>query len=597
MDTKDVIISPVGVEDPNIHTISVNGILYNVAIELQLITLVGASVISVNSEYRQFNLDTRIIKKLLKYDTDNKQANKLFQRVKLSIESKMKKDVLNYDKVELKNIAYNGIDYVIVYYLLLRGFAYTEENFVTLNQFTAIGPLLSVFDKILRNDNISLTAVDLKTFADYITIFGDNNTVIGSKLLCLTRYQIRNTNDLSQTIWKSMYINRIIRNIPLSVRHSLFSPSIGWGIIRCVAKHVFTNDRLIDKVSFGENINYIRSAAHKQSQLATKLSAGQLHSSELNNIKKLASELNQATTDIDYALGDLIFGMFYANKGKTLFNESNAFIEESRTNRKVASSNTLAKFIVNHESFKQLILQYLFSVLLLAKHGIIHNDPHLNNMLLTKLSSPKRIELQIAPGKTIVLDSTDVELTVIDFDKSILSHHHHNHFDKTSRMINEEMGIVFDEVKKTIADNYDQIFNCYVMYDVVKFGLIMKNFFEDMDRIVGDILPKNAIATHLEFLEKMIKLATGVLHKIYDPTPKFAFDYSNSHGSIEWLIMTMYGTQLKVNKTKSSMSRTLQSTKLHSSISDDRIEYISSRRKYTDMLKYNFIAQYASELK
>ena len=194
------------------------------------------------------------------------------------------------------------------------------------------------------------------------------------------------------------------------------------------------------------------------------------------------------------------------------------------------------------------------------------------------------------------MDVSDVNITIIDFDKSILSHHHTNDFDKTRKMINEEVTIVYDSVKKTVVEDYNQVFSCFVMYDVIRFGLSMKTILEEVGRVIGDLLPKNIVTENIKFLDNIIKLATDTLYKIYNPNPKFDFDPAITHGSIEWLIWKTFKDYAKVNKTKSSLIESSYLVKMHSSPALDKPEFVSSRRKYADALKYNFIAQYVSSL-
>ena len=593
MGLSDVIISRVAAEEPNLHTISVNGILSNMAIELELIVLLGSSINSVNSEYRRFNVDVRIMEQVFKRNTDNKEINKFYEKVKSRIESKQQKDTIKIGKTELKNVAYKGLDYALVYYLLIKRFKFTEDHFVDLNSFTIIIPMIKLFDQILTD----LTMPELKAFADYVLQFDGVKYQIGSKILCLSRYQIDNTMDLLEPIWKTQYINRILRNIPTSQSRHLFSPSIDWGILQCVAKRVFTNANLIDKVSFGENINYIRLTAKKQKKLASELMNGQLQGKALENLKKLTTELKESTETIDYALGDIAIVMFYENRGTTIFNEISMFIEDTKITGKLPTSGLAHSFITSSEHFQQVVFQYLYAMFLLAKQGIIHNDAHLNNILLSKslTTSNQPQEYQLSPGRVISMNPSNINLTVIDFDKSILSHHHHNYFDKTAQTINEEVGIVFDTIKKTISSDFNQVFNCYVVYDIIKFGLNMKHLLTDVDQMIGDLLPTDIIKKHQTFLDKMIKLSTDNLYKIYDPNHKFPFDCTRLDASMEWLIMELYSTYSKPNQTKSSILRATQVVKVYSSLSDDRPEFISSRRKYTDTLKREFIARYASK--
>ena len=597
MENNDIPISPVGVEDPKIYKISINGIIFIIAIELKLITLVGASINSVNSEYRQFNLDARVINSLLKFQSANKQANAIFQKVKKSIDSKTKKGTIVSDGVEISEVAYKGIDYSIIYYLLIKYLNYSEEQFVNLNSFTAIVPYLGAYDKILRTDKIHITSADLKMFADFVIKYENYKNPIGSKLFPISRFQIQDTNNLSYSVWKTIYINRILKYIPVEQRSPYFYPSIGWGLIRCVAKQLFTNSNIINQVSFGENVDYIRKTAIKQNLLASELVAGNLYESGLDDIKNITKDLKNATIDIDYSLGDLCIILFYQHIGRTLYDHVGVYMEESKLKNKLMVDNIAHRFLSNEESFKNLIFQFLYAVFTLAKNGIMHNDPHLNNFIISKnLEKGGKKEFHLGPNKIVLMDIPDFNFTIIDYDKSILSQQHTNQFEKTKNLINQEIGIIFDTVKKTIVEDYNQVFNCYVMYDVIRFGLVMKSILGDSSRIIGHLMSEKTIQNQNKFLDDMIKLATDILYKIYTPNARFPFDISENQGSIEYLIITLYKSYMKSHKTKSSLANPNNLIKMHSSASGDRPEFVSSRRKYTDALKYSYISQYVSGL-
>lgn len=601
MDLKDIVVSQTGCENPKLHTIQVNDSLFNVAIEMQLITLIGASVDSVNSEYRQFNADSKLMKQLLSGKLSTSPVGRIYGNVKKHIDSQSKGHTITRDNVELKNVSGDGIAYMIVYYLLIKRFDLNEEDFVNLNKFTIVAPVVKLFDTIISDKKVVISAVELKVFSKFMLNYYDYAYKVGSKLVPLTRHQIENISDIKQTIWKSIYINQLVRNISFKQRKFLFAPNMDWGVARCSAKHTFTNDHIVSKVMFGENINYIRSSASKQLKLSTELSKGQIYDQELDDIKRLTFELRESTKDIDYALGDLSMVLFYPNIGKSLFREIGVFIEESKMNKQIAKDRLIAPMIMNHNVFKQVIFQFLYANFLLTKLGVIHNDPHLNNILVSERSgkkSTRKVEYFLSPGKNVSVEDSDIQLTIIDFDKSILSHHHHNHFGDTVDKINEEIAVIFNEdFKKTISEDFAQVFNCYSMYDIVKFSLIMKRLLVDIDDMIGHTLPKNIIKLHLAFLDKIIKLASDVLSKIFDKTPKLPFAIAGTHSGMEWLILTIYSANIHIIKSKSSINKTLAMVDAHSSTSSDQPEFVSSRRKYADTLKYNFISQYVSSMK
>lgn len=602
MDLKDIVVSQVGSESPKLHTIQINDTLINTGIELQRLTMIGASIESVNSEYRQFNGDSLVLSRLIsgKHPSDHaKLYPKLYTTIKKAIDSYTKNQVIVGNGIEIKNVVGDGIAYLIVYYLLVKHYRLSEEDFVNLNKFAIIAPAFKLFDDILNTRGIKISKSDLSAFEKHVLTYTDCKYKIGSKLLPLTRHQIENTSGINQTIWKTMYINQLVRNISLKQRQFLFAPTLGWGLVSCATKHIFTNDQIVSKVMFGENINYIRLSASKQLRLSSELIKGQIYDQELDDIKRLTFELKETTKDIDYALGDLGMVLFYPNLGKSLFYEMSAFIDETKSKQQIAKNALIAPMILNHNVFQQVVFQYLYANFLLTKLGVIHNDPHLNNILIsenTKVS--KKMEYFLSPGNNITIDGSPIQLTLIDFDKSILSHHHHNSFNDTVDKINEEVAVIFNEdFKKTIAEDYTQVFNCYAMYDVIKFSLIMKRILADIENNTNGLLHKNSLSAHSAFLDKLIKLSTSILGKIFDQTPKFPFTIAGTHSSMEWLIVSMFNSHVHIAKNKSSITKAVQIVDSYSSSQSDQPEFVSSRRKYADTLKYNFISQYVSSLK
>lgn len=590
MESKDIVISPVGVEDPIIHTISINDLTFNVGIQLKSIILVGASINSVNSEYRQFNLNCESTEKIFKSATTDKRLWQFYHKVKNTITASMKKDSITFENDVLKNITQKGIEFAILYYLILKRFNFSEEQYVNMNSFTSIVPVLTMFEKMLVAKHYRIVAADLRAFVDYLLSFDGISSQLGSKILSVSHAQIEDTSDLTQSIWKSIYIHRIIRTIPTSQRQSFFSPSLDWGIIRCPTKYLFTNDALVARVAFSENIHYIRTTAVKQHKLASAL----ISDHSLDDIKRYATKLKEATIDLDYILSDLSMVVFYQNAGDTLYNSINTFIETTKLSNKIAVNHIASSIILNHETFKQTMFQYLYATFILTKHGIIHNDPHLNNILLSRNQSKTKYDYQMPNGKILSMGYSGINITIIDYDKSVLSHRHGSNFEESARIINEEMGIVFDDIKKSIVDDYDQIFNCYAMYDVVKFALIMMRLLDDIEESIGDVINKSVMKLHREFLQKMIRQSTNTLSKIYERNAKFSFSIDDSFGSMEALILNLFGSYVKVNKTKSSRTNTIFLKKVSSTRTDAQPEFISSRRKYADALKNKYISQYVS---
>ncbi len=578
MDSKDVLISTSGYEEPLAHIISINDTKLTVAFELHSIMLLGSSLQSVNSEYRMINVNTRIVKLLLA--GDEKVKGRAFHVACKKIDAAMKKDMLISGKNSVSSITTHGIHVAVLYFLMCKYFKYGDAEVINLNKFSSVIILFNILNKYITDIN----KADLKTLAEILLQLDEDIYNVGSKLLLINRYEVEHTNDLSYAIWKELYIYKLIRSIPSKTRANYLCPMIDWAIMKFPSKQLFTNDALITKLNFGANINFIRSTSAQQNRLSHDLIIGSMKQYELNEIKSLTDKLVDATKDIDYALDDISIIMFFPNKQQSLYSSINHIIDNPKLDHPI--KNILTDIDVLH----QVVFQYMFSVLLLARQGIIHNDPHMNNILIST-HEPSKVELGLPDGKIISFGKSEIDITLIDFDKAILSHHHHNFFDVIANRINEEIGIVFDTVKSTIVDDYDQIFNCYVMYDIVRFVLILRKLIIDMKE---NILISTDITEHEEFIDNLIKISTDALHKIYDPNAKFAFSTSEPHASILWLIEIIFKEHIKINKSKSSMDTIVRFVDAKSFISDDAPEFISSKRKYADKLKFHFISEYIS---
>ncbi len=593
METKDILFSTVSAEEPIIHSISINGNIFNIGIELQNITLLGSSQQSVNSEYRTININTHALKKLLRGEL--KPQGNIFYRIKKNIDSVVKGNTISADNNEMKRITSKGFDVAIIYYLISTYLRYSEADAINMNKFSFIIIMMKIFNKHIQ----SINHKELVVFVDAIREFSPTINNIGSKLFLIDRSEIEHTNDVSLSLWKEIYIYKLIRSIPIITRKNYLCPMLDWGLIKYPSKQLFTNDALITKLNFGSNINYIRTTSARQNRLSHDLIIGSINQHEINEIKELTDQLVESTKDIDYALDNLSMIMFFSNMQQSMFSAINQIVDVSKENGFKNVDHPIKQIVLDIEAFKQIVFQYMFALLLLARQGIIHNDPHMNNIMVST-HKPFKLECGLPDGKMISLGMSEIDLTVIDFDKAILSHHHHNFFDIISNKINEEIGIVLEDisdnsVKKTIVDDYDQIFNCYVMYDVIRFSLVLRKIIMDMLENL-DIKSKSIdMSKHEKFIDNIIKIATDILAKIYVVNPKFPFDVSEPHSSILWMIETVFKDYIKINKSKSSIDTIVRFIDAKSFVSDDTPEFVSSKRRYADKLKMHFISEYVAK--
>lgn len=323
MHSYDIVISPMGFEDPKIHIVSINNSNLNVAIELRRITLIGEP----RNENRQLSVNTATIKKIFKNDSENNSANILFYTIMKKVETQMVDHKLIVNETIIKNIAYDGLPFLVVYYLLSKHFKVPYVNDL----------IIKTFDKVIGPQR------NIEPFILYITKILNKSLSIGSVLHCLTKEQILHSNNITHILWKVLYINRILQPVELN-------QYVDWTFMRCVAKRTFSDRAIIDKVIEGGNIKYIQKTASKQEKLSTA------------HIKEYAKNLKNAALEINYTLDDLSVVLFYQTGVKSLLEMLH------RMNDKKHLDN--------------IIDQYLSITSLLLRFGIIHNDPSLENMIL-----------------------------------------------------------------------------------------------------------------------------------------------------------------------------------------------------------------------
>lgn len=563
-------ISMVGAEEPKIHAVMINSVVINIAIELQRVVIVGPSMGSVNSEYRQLTLDAPACNKLLAHKLPCKE----FYETKKRLSASMRGDVVKTEGFQMKNVSGNGLDYALVYYFIGSSRGGNGQEGTDINNFVNVINLVKCFHRAIGTVDLAGVHVLREQLIP--------GPCIGSKLVPLTFESLRNMRDLRKTIWKTMYISNLMRAIPVRRRQNFLVMMIDWGLISYPSKHLFTNDGLLSNIKFGSNIAYLRASTRKQQRVATELTIGRLTQHDVRDIQALTQQLVDITDGVDFVLSDLSMAMFIPNAGDSLYNAINMYVE--------SDAAFMGPYIREMPKFRELIFQYFYGVLLVAQIGVIHNDPHLNNVLVRECPA-RRISISLPNLDDITFDDSTIQLVLIDFDKAVLSHYHHNNFEDDMKMISEEMSIVFDEPKKNIARDYNQVFNCYVMYDVLRFCFIMKRMLSDIVDAKADATAE-MFAKHNAFLDSIIQAATDMMANVYKEDATLPFDVKVLHASIAWLIHLIFKDRIKVGHTKSSADANILSS-ISSSLSNKRHQdFVPTRRKYADKLKRAFIADY-----
>lgn len=574
---SEIFISTRGVERPISHIISVNDNLINIAYELESIVLLGVPL--ANTDRRLFNIDVRLVRDLLNKE---RQGFHMFNRVKTKISKAMNAQ----DELKIKgstdaiaNVAHQGMEYLLIYYLLCKHKPMPLEG--TTN-YECISKAFNVVDTILAP--LRVTAVDLKLFADFTLTYRNAACPIVSNAVCLTRSQILNSADLTHPLWRTLYITRILRNIPTPIRNCYFRPAVDWAFVQCATKYFFSCGEQKTQATRGDNINFISMTAKRQVRAMDILD--DTVDENLQELKRITNLLQTKLFEIDYTLGDLALITFSEDIGVSFFGEVERTLSTSER-------TLVSPLLADHEQLKYIVLQYLYTLFLLTQNGIIHNDVRLQSILLVPVepSEQRRKRVyQLMNGKSVeLLTAPIINLMLVDFHKSLLSRHHHD-FAQSATLIEQEIRTALNMKDKEMTKDYDVIFNCYAMYDVVQFCLLLRIFFDTASQREKDtnptsfVIDNQVVKKNQDFLGKIIKTAKEIIQKMFLPgeTVDLPFKSQDTHGSMQWLIETIYA------------EHTLTESVLLTDPVIPSPEFISSRRKHSDALKFQYIAHYAA---
>ncbi len=540
MEIADTTLTTIGVETPIVHIVSVNGERATIAYQMQYITLIGLPTYHGGFEYRTLNIATHAFINILSLIQPNPKYAKIFTHIKKIVKSHMKDDALLHDKYTIKNITKCGIDVCIVYFILHKYLLSIDHVYNTGN---ADNIIFNVLDAYAGN----LDSKEIAVFANAVLQIGELPDMLNSKLSLITIGDVEHTNDLKLPLWKEIYIHKVISLMPRRDRKHM-QCLVDWIIMKYPTKQLFFSKVLTEKIAIGEGIHYLKTSASKQRKLVSAVE--KLGGKSFQDIQGITSQLVSATSDIDYALDDIAVAMFYDNTGHPL--------------SELLSDKVISQICINTKKLRQFVFQYMISVLSLSTHGIMHNAPTMDNILIRK-HDPTELVCILPDGTRMSAGNSSITMALSEFGNAILSDDHHCAFADISKYIETELNIVFAH-NKSISTNYDCVFCCYVMYDVIRFILMLKNNISDHDCI--------------EFMDSILKLATRALQKIYlnDNTD---FDpHKGLHSSMIWLVKHVF--------------KDFEAG--HESIVIVEPSFISKRRKYADSLKMQFIGEFATKL-
>lgn len=579
IDHKNIVISPLEVENALIHIIEYRETPINIAIELSKVILLGCSINSANSEFRDFNINKQKGFDIIAEQKVEKKYIDIYKKCMVKLKTVQ----------DLVPITIKSVSFLFFYWACLFANNKDEKDFIDLNSIMDLQPLLSRMNTILIDrDHPVVKHSEIKELADFLLMI--NDVRIGSKIISISKDEILHSNDITYELWKTLYVNKIIRNIYTPPQFKPFPIFIDWGLIYAVNKQMYMNESLIKKIILGENLKFVRTNTIRQIEKIKEENG-----TKIMDLKDILRNLKSTVDQMNYQLSDLSVVMFHSYSGDSFYTQLSTMISTGEL-------NLANKIMRSTSSYKNFVFQLLYAFLSLTRCGIMQNDPHLNNILISKATPSKApIELQLSPNKSIVLESPDFHATVIDFGKSILSYKHHNSYDDTKFRIESVVSVLFEDLKAKIVDDYHQTFTCFVLYDIIRFGFSMVALFKEIEELEihkdKKYFDDGAFEQNYKFTQELLDTAIEGLKYIYEPdVSKLPFKVSMNQSAYNWLIEKMYDKDIRQRKTKSSPAETITAFKLYSSLTDNTpVDFISAKKKFAEMLKNSYIAKYAMD--
>ncbi len=302
------------------------------------------------------------------------------------------------------------------------------------------------------------------------------------KFFPITTYGIKNSQSLSEKIWKLIYINKILKSAKLPVIIT------NWLIVISSYRYIFNNDSTFDTSS-------------RLLQLRNMI-AQINNTNSTNEIKTLCSKLIDSIDHSNLNLPDICISFQYPRLQ----------LIQDKSNR-IQLAKDILKLIAN-----------------LAHRGIINNDTDIDN---------------------IRFDPDLNQINFYNYENAILSHEHTDAFKYSMIDIATIVNATYDKPDAQISSDQYHVFNCYVMYDVIRSLVSINSNNEDIDKIIID--------------------ANSILEQIYDTNPVFLHK-KRSCSSIEWLYEKHFGSLQYIDTFA-----------IYKSSDEDKLEYLTNYIHHFDL--------------
>ncbi len=275
------------------------------------------------------------------------------------------------------------------------------------------------------------------------------HTIANIEFVPMTTQGIKNNQSLSEKIWKTIYINKILKSINL--------PCIitDWSVVISPYRYIFTEDKHFD--------TSIR-------LLQLRKAIAQISDTTDNEIKVLSDHLNYSISQYNLNLPDICISF-----------QLPQFAPFKCKSSTIDCAKDILKLISR-----------------LAHQGIINNNSEVDN---------------------IRYDTTLKQINFNSFDDAILSHAHTDSFGLNIEHITNTINTVYDKAD-SISTDHVHVFNCYVMYDVIRALISLQSTDKKIIKIITD--------------------ANNIMSQIYHESPQFKHN-NKLYSSIDQLYEKYFG--------------------------------------------------------
>lgn len=370
-------------------------------IKMEYVAL-GSTFCSADGEYRNFFYHYDDFRRRVKYfrsvideikENLAKDVDLLFEIIMPAYKKDNKRD-LKISKEIKKEVSNNISDYYTLCYLFYLYYYKNKiiENHINKKFIDLLYRNKKIYNNVLKKYNIR----DIYICLIYKPYTADSGMRCGQKIISMTIDEVKNFNNISESLWREIYIKKKLNTLITSGFTGGLSYFIDWFIINANSELLYDNDISHLKILYSDLIkNEIKKIYNIKNDI-NKME--QKNILILNKIQKLQKSLD---IPINYAEQNIILSkislcLVDIYKGMPLVDLSVRIKSEDKN-----ISSYSSHIFKDIEHFNFICFKIIYILLLFNKfYNVIHGDLHMNNILLQPISIP--ILKKYNPNKEII---------------------------------------------------------------------------------------------------------------------------------------------------------------------------------------------------